>query len=147
MLFEVTKKLVSADCADAGWTARTANDPAAARPSNRLVAFLIRMGINSSLLFFLKRNGRDLRSTRRSTQYSLRRGLRTSHAKQKAPRNNRGALHGLQFAGDQVCWIAESSQFAPRGRRNVQTSVASIGVSLPSTSCPVVRSSVLSTSE
>src|SRR4051795_12603175 len=146
MLFEVTKKLVSADCADAGWTARTANDPAAARPSNRFVAFLIRMGINTSLCFFKTEYARSQINTSLNTIFPPAR-IENVSRKAKAPRNNRGALHAHQFAGDQVCWIAESSQFAPRGRRNVQTSVASIGVSLPSTSCPVVRSSVLSTSE
>jgi hypothetical protein len=47
----------------------------------------------------------------------------------------------------EVCWIAESSQLAPRGRTKVQTSVASIGFSLPLTNRPVPRSRVLSTSE
>src|SRR5712672_1065463 len=59
---------------------------------------------------------------------------------------NRGALHrDDRFADDQVCWIAESSQLAPRGRAKVHTSVTSSG-SPPETSRPVVRSKVLSTS-
>src|ERR1700730_6558036 len=59
---------------------------------------------------------------------------------------NRGALHrDDRFADDQVCWIAESSQLAPRGRMKVHTSVTSSG-SPPETSRPVVRSKVLSTS-
>src|SRR5882757_1805520 len=64
---------------------------------------------------------------------------------------NRGALYCLGWpwrAFDQlVCWIAESSQLEPRGRAKVQTSVASVGCSLPATRRPVPRSSVLSTSE
>ncbi len=60
---------------------------------------------------------------------------------------NRGALHDDAVADDQACWIAESSQLAPRGRTKVQTSVASVGASLPVTSRPVVRSRVLSTIE
>src|ERR1700747_174134 len=47
-------------------------------------------------------------------------------------------------ADDQVCWIAESSQLPPRGRRKVHTSVASEGCSLPSTIRPLARSTVLS---
>src|SRR5215212_4956170 len=76
-------------------------------------------------------------------------GLEAGSFTQKQRRRgmNRGALHHTRFAGDQVCWIAESSQLEPRGRTNVHTSVASVGVSLPSTTCPVVRSRLLSTNE
>src|SRR5436309_3197027 len=60
----------------------------------------------------------------------------------------RTAAPSSSRCGDQlVCWIAESSQSAPRRRAKVHTSVASIGVSLPETRRPVVRSRVLSTSE
>ena len=63
--------------------------------------------------------------------------------KKKAPRNEPQRLP-RHVVGDQlVCWIAESSQSAPRRRAKVQTSVASIGVSLPETRRPVVRSSGL----
>src|ERR1700761_9280926 len=65
-----------------------------------------------------------------------------------ATARGRSAFHIRRVANDQfVCWIAESSQLAPRGRRKVHTSVASDGCSLPSTSRPVVRSTVLSTIE
>jgi len=47
----------------------------------------------------------------------------------------------------QVCWIADSSHLPPRGRTNVQTSVTSCGWSPPSTTRPLARSIVLSTSE
>ena len=60
---------------------------------------------------------------------------------------NRDAPCHDSHAADQVCWIAESSQLVPRGRTKVHTSVASVGVSLPAMSLPVVRSVVLSTSE
>src|SRR4030081_3639057 len=69
---------------------------------------------------------------------------------EKAPRNEPPRLFviiAMASRDDQVCWIAESSQLLPRGRRKVHTSVTSIGWSLPSTSRPVVRSRVLSTSE
>jgi hypothetical protein len=75
------------------------------------------------------------------------RGHPCSRQKKKAPRNEPQRLR-RPCAGDQlVCWIAESSQSAPRRRAKVHTSVASIGVSLPATRRPVVRSMVLSTSE
>src|SRR6266404_6070332 len=60
---------------------------------------------------------------------------------------NRSASYRSYAADDQVCWIAESSQSSPRRRTKVHTSVASVGCSLPPTRRPVVRSSVLSTSE
>ena len=60
----------------------------------------------------------------------------------------RTAAPSSSRCGDQlVCWIAESSQSAPRRRAKVHTSVTSTGVSLPATRRPVVRSVVLSTSE
>jgi hypothetical protein len=46
---------------------------------------------------------------------------------------NRGAFFFYYFlrcdrlAADQTCWIADNSQLAPRGRRKVHTSVASVG--------------------
>src|SRR4051812_14568750 len=39
-----------------------------------------------------------------------------------------------------ACWIAESSQFPPRARVKVHTSVASCGASVPSAALPVARS-------
>src|ERR1700676_272896 len=65
-------------------------------------------------------------------------------AKKRRRGINRGAV--LQNCKNQeVCWIPESSQLAPRGRTKVQTSVASGSPFL--TSRPVVRSRVLSMSE
>jgi hypothetical protein len=60
---------------------------------------------------------------------------------------NRSAGRRYRLVDDQVCWIADSSQPPPRGRKKVQTSVTSEGWSLPATSRPVPRSMVLSTSE
>src|ERR1700722_20098392 len=60
---------------------------------------------------------------------------------------NLGAWHRHCRNSDQVCWIADNSQLAPRGRTKVQTSVASPGSSPPTTGWPVARSSILSTSE
>jgi hypothetical protein len=46
-----------------------------------------------------------------------------------------------------VCWIADNSQALPERRAKVQTSVTSLGCSLPATIAPVLRSTVLSVSE
>jgi hypothetical protein len=47
-------------------------------------------------------------------------------AKQK--RRGKTAALASSWCGDQlVCWIAESSQFPPRWRTKVQTSVTSVG--------------------
>ena len=90
-----------------------------------------------------------LTSTRRDDGYSGSATLKRTAdaAKEKAPRNQPRRLGYQPLADDQVCWIAESSQSLPRGRTKVQTSVASIGCSLPATRRLVPRSSVLSTSE
>src|SRR5664279_4769685 len=91
---------------------------------------------------------RCLISTRRRTHYS---GALTAKSAAAAPYTKKGAadrtaapLYRHRFADLQVCWIADSSQLAPRGRRKVHTSVASLGCSLPSTSRPLARSTVLS---
>ena len=44
-----------------------------------------------------------------------------------------------------ACWMAESNQLPPGARMKVHSSVASCGVSLPSTTRPVERSTVRST--
>ena len=60
--------------------------------------------------------------------------------------SSRGVLSRSAFRYE-VCWIADSSQLLPRGRKKVHTSVTSSGCVLPSTIRPVVRSSVVSTIE
>src|SRR4051812_46487723 len=71
--------------------------------------------------------------------------------KKKRRGSVRGAFSLLLFVasapGQFVCWIAETCQLPPRSRMNVQTSVTCIGCSEPSTSRPLARSSVVSTSE
>ena len=46
-----------------------------------------------------------------------------------------------------ACWTAESTQWPPRVRRKVHSSVASCGLVLPSTMRPLARSNVRSTIE
>src|SRR5437879_9014821 len=146
MPVEVRKKLVSADWACAGCAARTTNDAAATRPKHARETILAKVAIESSQSSFIRRplmSRLGLSSTRPGSYYSG-----GAAPKRKRGRGlNRGALCLHRFAGDQVCWIAERSQLAPRGRTKVHTPVASVGASLPATNRPVVRSMVLSTSE
>src|SRR5260370_41248181 len=144
----VTKKLMSADCARAGCAARTANE-AAARPKHAREITLARMVMESSDLIFrcLKRRSiaRDQHATAEVIPGSA---ARREGSNEKAPRNKPQRLsHRHRVADDQVSWIADSSQFAPRGRTKVHTSVTCVGCSPPSTSRPLARSSVLSTSD
>src|SRR5438874_6623712 len=66
--------------------------------------------------------------------------------KKKAPCKKHDALVFYVVCDQLVCWIADNSQAAPGRRAKVQTSVASPGCSLPATTAPVLRSSVLSVS-
>jgi hypothetical protein len=65
-----------------------------------------------------------LTSTRHGKHYSVCRDTVVKRAETR--RNKKGAAESaapssLSFAGDQVCWIAESSQLLPRGRTKVHT--------------------------
>src|SRR3954454_20463136 len=105
--------------------ARAVNDVAAARPSKRRETVVVRVGIESSVLLFLisfnsEREPCNIRPLR--PDIILGRQLRETNFEAKLEQKkrrrgmNRIALLHYCFAGDQVCWIAESSQFAPRGR-------------------------------
>src|ERR1700722_5765213 len=88
-------------------------------------------------------------SALRASMIEARGGRRwaTTHQTKRRCGLNLGAWHRHCRNSDQVCWIADNSQLAPRGRTKVQTSVASPGSSPPTTGWPVARSSILSTSE
>src|SRR5215831_5945964 len=75
-------------------------------------------------------------------------GVDTAQNKLERDDDRHPALENLVVQGRQpVCWIAESSQVPPGVRRNVHSSVASCGASLPSTMRPEARSIVLSINE
>src|SRR5438132_6579297 len=135
----VRKKLVSADCACAGALAR-ADMAASAKHAGEMILAKRFIWFLPVVFWFVGINT----SRRPLFQREMKRAFRQR-------KRRRGTSRGASIvhcAGDQlVCWIAESSQSAPRRRAKVHTSVASIGVSLPETRRPVVRSRVLSTSE
>src|SRR5262245_14701884 len=112
----VRKKLVSADCAKAGGAATTASAKHAAEVSltNARIEFL------PIVLVTLQP---DQPGAHAIIPFPRRKG---DSAKQK--RRGKTAALASSWCGDQlVCWIAESSQFPPRWRTKVQTSVTSVG--------------------
>jgi hypothetical protein len=72
----VTKKLALADCASAGGAATVANDPAAkANPARETILATLKLGIESSHLFLIVRQGvrkmKRRRGVNRSASYSV----------------------------------------------------------------------------
>src|SRR6185369_11482508 len=153
MLLLVRKKLVSADCACAGALAR-ADMAATAKHAGKMIRarlFIEVLPVCFYGSFVINPPWQALFPCRMKNIAP--RSEQADHAEDKQHDKEKGAAERtaapcLSRCGDQlVCWIAESSQSAPRRRAKVHTSVASIGVSLPETRRPVVRSRVLSTSE
>src|ERR1700737_3703244 len=96
----VTKKLMSADCAWAGWAARTANAAAAGMKHTREM-ILARAGIVSSACHWSTgslMSQLGLNSTRPGRSYSRRRDPeKTRCRKEKAPRNPPRRLESLPY--------------------------------------------------
>src|SRR5438552_2939248 len=138
----VRKKLVSADCACAGALA-IADIAATAKHAGKMIRTKLFIEILPVVFWFVVIN------TSRQPLFRCRKTRsKADHPAKEKGAAERTAAPSSSCRGDQlVCWIAESSQSAPRRRAKVHTSVASVGVSLPETRRPVVRSVVLSTSE